>query len=362
MRTISDTIKRLNKHRIALSTGNSNKNGRLVQLTDFGTNPGQLHAWSYMPDTLATNAPLVVVLHGCTQSASDYDIGSGWSKLAEEYGFALLYPEQQRTNNPNLCFNWFSKNDTRREDGEVFSIAQMIEILVKRHSLNRKRIYVTGLSAGGAMAAAMLAAYPEIFNSGAIVAGIAYGTASTIPQAFDRMRGHGLEDGASLATYVTQATSHQGPWPKVSVWHGSIDTTVDPVNMEAIIGQWGSLHGLDRPALKSTLDGHQVRKWQNTAGETVLEAYTIAGMGHGTPIKSDGENALGSARPFMLDVGISSTWQIASSWHLLDQRKISRSAKDALDRETAAAKSTGKNLEAIRQGIESALKSAGLMR
>lgn len=360
MRTISDTIRRLNKQQSVLSNGGTANRGRLSPLADFGSNPGQLRAWTYLPAKLAPDASLVVVLHGCTQSANDYDVGSGWSVLAERYGFAVLFPEQQRVNNPNLCFNWFSTSDTTRGEGEVCSISQMIETMLKSHSIDRKRVYVTGLSAGGAMTASLLATYPELFNAGAIIAGIAHGTASTIPQAFDRMRGHGLEDGAALAAHVRQASSYKGPWPRVSVWHGTADTTVDPINMEAIIGQWGTLHGLERSASKSTLDGHPVRKWNNADGLTVLEAYTINGMAHGTPINSRGENSVGSARPFMLDVGTSSTWHIACSWGLVGKQIETASALDpkARSKPAHADKQTGNT---IKQTIENALKSAGLM-
>jgi poly(hydroxyalkanoate) depolymerase family esterase len=100
------------------------------------------------------------VLHGCTQTAAGYDHHSGWSKLADDAGFALLFPEQQRANNPNLCFNWFLPQNTTRDSGEALSIRQMIETMVVASDLDRTRIFVNGLSAGGTMAAAMLATYP----------------------------------------------------------------------------------------------------------------------------------------------------------------------------------------------------------
>ena len=112
-------------------------------------------------------------------------------------GFALLFPEQQRSNDPNLCFNWFMPGDSRRDLGEPLSIRQMIDTLARSQRSDPRRIFVTGLSAGGAMAAIMLATYPELFAGGAIIAGLPYGCAKTVPNAFDRMKGSGLEDGNS---------------------------------------------------------------------------------------------------------------------------------------------------------------------
>ncbi len=125
------------------------------------------------------------MLHGCTQSAAGYDYHAGWSQQADHAGFALLYPEQHHGNNPNLCFNWFRPGDTRRDAGEPLSIRQMMEAMVVAHGLDRDRIFVTGLSAGGAMASVMLATYPEVFAGGAVIAGPAYGCATSVPEAPD---------------------------------------------------------------------------------------------------------------------------------------------------------------------------------
>ena len=151
---------------------------RLQEVADFGTNPGALRMLTYAPDNLPTGSALVVALHGSTQSAAKYDLGAGWSTLADQYGFALLMPEQSRQNNLNGSFNWFQRDDTRRGEGEACSIAQMVEKTVRDRNIDRKRIFVAGLSAGGAMTLVMLATYPDIFAAGAVIAGLPYGGAT----------------------------------------------------------------------------------------------------------------------------------------------------------------------------------------
>ena len=136
----------------------------LVEISEFGSNPGALRMFAFVPEHLPRAPALVVVLHGCGQTAAGYDLGAGWSTLAERYGFALLMPEQQALNNANTCFNWFNPEDIARGSGEAGSIRQMIARMAGDHDIDSRRIYVTGLSAGGAMTSVMLATYPEVFR------------------------------------------------------------------------------------------------------------------------------------------------------------------------------------------------------
>ena len=243
MRSISATIERLARANAGGFAGSAvSIASNLSALGDFGANPGALGGWYHVPHDAAA-IPLVVVLHGCTQDAASYDWGSGWSELAARFGFAVLFAEQSRANNPNGCFNWFVPGDTRRDAGEAASIRQMIAAMVQRHPIDPARIFITGLSAGGAMTSVMLATYPELFRGGAIIAGLPYGAAATMPQALERMRGQGHPDDATYTAAVRAASAHRGPWPRVSVWHGDADHTVNAVNADRIVGQWRGLHG-----------------------------------------------------------------------------------------------------------------------
>jgi feruloyl esterase len=293
---------------------------RLTEVTGFGSNPGNLRMLTYVPKAVSPSPALVVVLHGCTQNAAGYDHGSGWSALADRYGFVLLYAEQQEANNPNRCFNWFQVSDIERNRGEAHSIRQMVEHAVRQHTVDRSRVFVTGLSAGGAMTSTMLATYPEVFASGAIVAGLPYRCATSVPEAFECMFQGQTRPAQEWGDLVRNASSHQGPWPRVSVWHGSADATVKPMNAGEILKQWTNVHGLESaPTYSETVDGYPRRVWTDAAGEEVIEEFVITGMAHGTPLATgDAEHSYGAAGPFLLDVGISSSYQIAKFWGLTE--------------------------------------------
>ena len=363
---LSKTIATLSRARAALQAPivHGPADDRLTGLDGFGDNPGHLRARIYLPAKRKAAAPLVVVLPGCTQTAAGYDQGAGWSRLADRHGFLLLLPEQQRANNPNLCFNWFEPGDTARGRGEAASIAAMVEQMRARYGADPARTFVTGLSAGGAMASVMLAAYPELFAAGAIIAGLPYGCASNVAEAFGCMGGRDGVDPVRLGDRVRLASPHQGSWPRVSVWQGGADHTVAPVNADAIVAQWRNVHGLPaKPSRSDRVEAYPRKIWAAADGTPLIEQVTVTGMGHGTPLAPGlGDGRSGEAGAHMLDAAISSTDRIAAFFGIAPEAPSvgarARPRKAAPRRRVAKpAPVTG-----VQQVIEDALKAAGLMR
>lgn len=337
-------------------------------------NPGDLAGWTYRPRNTPPNAALVLVLHGCTQSARSHADHAGWRALADQEGLVLLCPEQRRSNNPNLCFNWYEAGDVTRGQGEVASIAAMVMATVDAHSLDPARIFVTGLSAGGAMAGAMLATYPELFAGGAVIAGLPFGAVDGLQQALAAMGHGGRMSSVALGAKVRSASPNSGPWPRISIWHGSQDTIVQPAAGRAVAEQWAAVHGLTGASAQIRMDPHGLEVWRDGNGTVRVELHTISGMAHGTPLMTGGAGGLGRAGPYMLEVQRSSTREIAAFWGLTAPAAgaLSDSSDRApvpLGRPGSAKGSPGAARVVpmpagpigVQAVIEAALRSAGLM-
>ncbi len=343
---------------------------RLTELTGFAPDPGRLRGHAFVPQSLRPDAALVVALHGCTQDAAGYDAGTGWSTLAEREGFAVLFPEQGRGNNPNGCFNWFEPADIARTGGEAESIASMVEALVARHAIDPRRVFVTGLSAGGAMVGVMLATRPDLFAGGAIIGGLPYGCASSVPEALGWMHGRGHSGDAELTGRVRAAAGgYRGPWPRVSIWHGTADRTVVVGNMDRIGRQWLGVHGIDPAAVDATERGDRWthRTWRGADGHVAVEEWQVDAMGHGVPIDPNGPDRLGAAGAYMLDVGLASTAVIARSWGLATEPVTAaiRSPAPLTSRPAmphVAPRPANDAATDVGRVIENALRSAGLLR
>jgi poly(hydroxyalkanoate) depolymerase family esterase len=340
-----------------------------VEVTNFGSNLGKLKMFKHIPDQMPASAALVVVMHGCKQNARTFTDESGWTLLSDKLHVALVMPQQQQANNQNNCFNWFDPANNVRDKGEALSIRQMVDKMKADHSIDPNRVFVTGLSAGGAMTSVMLAVYPEVFSGGAIIAGLPYGCANNLVDALQCMQtGHpsggpmisfarggppslralsksagGIPLPPSICLFfpllcppspaggsgftptqwgdfVRHASHHTGAFPRVSIWHGSADTTVNPVNETSEMQQWTNVHGIDpTAAVQNTVKGFPHQVFKNASGKAVVETFSITGMSHGDPVDpGPAQDQCGTADQFMLNVHICSSLFVARFWELTE--------------------------------------------
>lgn len=369
---LGETVGRLARMRRGSAEPEARGDAGMVEIRGFGFNPGELRMLSYLPPDLAARAPLVVVLHGCTQRGGAHARGAGWLALADRYGFAVLAPEQTAANNPNRCFNWFEPGDTARGFGECASIHAMVQHLVRTRRLDPERVFVTGLSAGGAMTAVLLASYPETFAAGAVIAGLPFGAARSMPEAFASMHQPTALSGRVLADLVKGAGPAPARWPRLAIWHGEADATVAVGNADALARQWSALHGLREAPDETRARRTWTRStWRGESREVLIEVNRLRGLGHGTPLAAGGEDPLGEAGPFMLEAGVSATleaarfWGLAplcdADWETAPEPEAEPPSFGALGEQILAAVSPHVSPD-VEQVISRAFRSAGLIR
>lgn len=292
---------------------------RLTEVLWFGRNPGDLRMLEYVPPGVKGPMPLVVVLHGCHQNAEDFDRVSGWATLARQHGFAVLYAEQKASNNPNLCFNWFRPSMVTRDRGELGSIREMIDFSRRVHEIDDNRIFVMGLSAGGAVAAALLATYPDLFAAGAIIGGLPFGAARDAMSALDVMNRGSTRTPEKWGELVREVSPDAVRYPVVSIWHGDEDEVVSFANAESSVAQW--LDVRERPRTKGRLrlfEGGERREWRDDYGNMILELVTLNGFGHGLPVGPviEGREPANDTERFILPAALSAPEQLVEGWGL----------------------------------------------
>jgi poly(hydroxyalkanoate) depolymerase family esterase len=226
----------------------------------------------YVPTANAGQAaPLIVMLHGGTQGADDFAAGTRMNELAERHGFLVAYPEQSRSANPSGYWNWFQPQDQHRGSGEASLIAGLTERIVDNHAIDTRRVYVAGFSAGGAMAAVMAAAYPDLYAAVGVHSGLAAGAAHDLPSAF--------------AAMTKGAPTQASPPVPLIVFHGESDPTVDHVNADCLVRAVLPDAGHRRRPLTTrgqVPGGHSYTRqvYSGSDGAALVELWTIHQAGH----------------------------------------------------------------------------------
>ncbi|MFI6654534.1 PHB depolymerase family esterase [Streptomyces sp. NPDC050523] len=293
--------------------------GTLQQVTSFGSNPGNLAMYEYAPSNLPAGAPLVVALHGCTQSASDYHANSGWQKFADQWGFAVVYPQTSSANNSLSCFSWFDSTKDTRGRGEAASVMQMVDTAVAQYGSDRGRIFVTGLSAGGGMTADLLADYPDVFAGGSVDSGIPAQCATTQSAASGCQYSNlNLTPKAWGDKVRNSDPGYTGPWPRVAIWQGSSDTTVTPVNGTELRDQWTDVWGIGQTAssTQNLTGGTTESIYNDSAGKPAVALFSVSGMAHGLAVNpGSGADQCGTTGTYYLNY-ICSSYHTAKFWGL----------------------------------------------
>ena len=249
-------------------------------LINFGDNPGELTA-SYF-QLAKSSSSIVVLLHGCVQNGEELALQSGFVELAKQHHFTLLIPQQSQNNNVKSCFNWFSDQDSSKDQGEVLSIKNMILALKAQTKINH--VYIAGLSAGGAMTSALLVHYPQLFSAGAVVAGLPYPCANNLAKAISCMRNGPSQSTDELANLAKESNKSIKAWPKLLVITGNDDLVVSPKNSTSLALQWAKITTSELQEEKKSLVNYQERLGVNKRGEQQVKLITIDNIGHGISV------------------------------------------------------------------------------
>lgn len=265
--------------------------GRFLSATytgPAGTRPYKL----YIPSGYRGQAlPLVVMLHGCTQTPDDLAAGTRMNALAEEHDCLVVYPAQLRAANRSGCWNWFEPGDQRRGEGEPSLIAGIAEQVAKGYSVDPGRVFITGMSAGGAMAVILGMTYPDLFAAVGCHSGLAYGAAHDLPSALVAMSQGNKHPERSERGAPAVAAAQAVP---LIVFHGDQDTTVHPRNADQLVAQWAARYGSVAPtaggASKPRVTVHHGQagglaysqaSYGDSGGQALIERWLIHGAGHG---------------------------------------------------------------------------------
>ena len=268
------------------------KAASLVQVTNFGSNPSNLQMYIYVPNSVQANPPILLALHQCTGSGPGFYSGTSFASLADQYGFIVIYPSVTRSGS---CWDVSSSQALTRNGGsDPVGLMSMITYTEQHYGGNPNAVYVTGASSGAMMTNVMLGDYPDVFKAGAAFMGVPFGCFYT-----------GTVDGWNSACANGQVTNtaqawgnmvrnadpgYSGPRPRMQLWHGTADTTLNYENLSQEILQWTNVLGVSSTPTSTTtpVSGWTETQYDNSSGTPEVEAFSIAGAGHVLPIEGEG--------------------------------------------------------------------------
>lgn len=249
--------------------------GATFETDRYTCEAGSREYLTYVPASAAEGSAtgLIMMLHGCTQNGADFANGTDMNRLAEDHNLIIVYPQQSRGDNAQSCWNWFSRGDQRHGRGEPSILAGIARQVASQHGIGQGRIFVAGLSAGGAMAVILGQTYPDVFAAVGVHSGLPHGAASDVASAFAAMSG-GAAEPAKDSDQLT---------PTI-IFHGTADHTVNPINAERIsTGVLSAAPDLTMSRTeKGTSNGRTFSREIVTDADNagLLESWKIEGLGH----------------------------------------------------------------------------------
>jgi poly(hydroxyalkanoate) depolymerase family esterase len=220
---------------------------------------------------------LLVLLHGGTQNADDFAMGTRMNALAEEHRFIVAYPIQSKAANASLCWNWFTPENQQRGYGEPAIIAGITSEIIAEYAVDPTRVFVAGLSAGGAMAAVMGATYPDLYAAVGIHSGLPYRSAADLPSAFAAMRGDGAPRGRRGKA---RGTGDDSPAVPRIIFHGDADKIVHPSNAKNMVVEGADGSAESAETRHAAVRAHTRTVTRDKTGAVVIEQWLVHGSGH----------------------------------------------------------------------------------
>jgi poly(hydroxyalkanoate) depolymerase family esterase len=268
----------------------------LTEVTNFGTNPSGLRMYEYIPNNVAPRPAIVVAVHYCTGSGPAFFSGTQFASLADQFGFIVIYPSATRSGS---CFDVSSPQALRHDGGsDPVGIVSMVRFVLQQNNADPNRVYVTGASSGGMMTNVLLGDYPDVFKAGAAFMGVPFGCFATTDGSMWNStcaNGQSIKTAQQWGDLVRGAfPGYTGARPRMQLWHGTTDATLQYPNFGEEVKQWTNVLGVSQtPSLTDTPQSGWTRtRYGSTGANAPVEAISIQGVGHSLPLSGQAAMAI----------------------------------------------------------------------